>query len=255
MLPCRLYGGNMWIPAAAGHLFGTNGTATVLANTTTYFQPPAFDGGMAASGIGGWGGSSGGELRLLVSVFTARKDVHDPATVSIVFDRPKAWGAPGTPLPSLRHRQMVLDRNTSVYDTIYEEAKVTSTLADPDDPNVYVVEKMLTAAGKVAVKAQGEKWLTMQQSLFTPPSTWSPVSACPRMDGNHSAGCSGNAHRGGGGGGGEGVGVGDGVSAGAGVGIGNVELSCSDGAFGVAQTCTVTLSVEPPFVTALWIAN
>ena len=110
---------------------------------------------------------------------------------------------------------------------MYNEGKATNTLARPDDANVYIIEHMLTDAGQAAVKGQGEKWLTMQQTLFTPPSTWTPV-------GTNNSGS--NVH---------GVGDADG---------GRPQLSCSDADGGDGQICTVTMTAAPPVVAALWFA-
>lgn len=236
---CGLYGGNIWISAAAGHLFGKD-NATVLANKTTVanitftvgshpalsssevsFRNGNNDGGAVASGIGGWG--QGGELRLLVSLFHPRKDLHDPAQVSIQFVRPKEWGKPGSKLLPMKYRSMVLNTSTSVYDAVHREANSTNTLRTPGDPNVYVLSKMLTEKGINEVKANAEKWFAMQHTLFTP-SKWMTVAADNRKDNSYD----------------------------------EWSLSCgdynSDSSNEADQLCSVQFSASPPSSVALWFA-
>ena len=207
---CGLYGGNIWVAAAAGHLFG-NGTATVLANVSAS-RGTKKDGGVVASGIGGWG--NGMELLLLVSIFSADKDEHTPAQVTVTFDRPAQWGSVGSKLPPMQTRSMVLNTNSSVYDTIHEEASASHTLAVPDDPNVYELGKMLTTDGLSAVKSESERWLAMQRAMYTP-SSWTPVET----NNNH---------------------IGS---------DGGWMLSCEDG-----KLCSATLIAPPPTVSAVWFA-
>merc|ERR1712166_186648 len=207
---CGLYGGNMWVAAAAGHLFG-NGTATVLANVSAS-RGTRKDGGVVASGIGGWGNRM--ELLLLVSVFSADKDEHTPAQVTVTFDRPAQWGSVGSELPPMQTRSMVLNTNSSVYDTIHREASASHTLAVPDDPNVYQLGKMLTTDGLSAVKSESERWLAMQRAMYTP-SSWTPVET----NNNH---------------------IGS---------DGGWMLSCEDG-----KLCSATLIAPPPTVSAVWFA-
>jgi hypothetical protein len=221
---CGLYGSNMWVAAAAGHLFGANSSAAILggSNDSNIINPDAKkpgDGGVSASGIGGWGdiaggavggavGSAvgdGGELRLLVSLFSARKDVHEQAKLTVVFERPAAWV--GTPL-KLRQRSMVLDNTTSVYDAIRQDAAQKGYLLNASDPNVYGVSKMLTAAGVKAAKTNAERWLAMQRLSFTP-SDWAPVSEMEAL---------------------------------------GLTCSCS------GSTCNVTFVAAPPVVLGLWLA-
>lgn len=210
---CGLYGGNIWVPAAAGHLFG-NGTATVLANVTAGVTGAdgqgSTDGGMVAAGIGGWG--DGGELRLLVSLFHPRKDLHGPGHVSVAFDRPQEWGPAGTAMPPLKIRTMTLNQTTSVYDAIYRDAVLSKALADPADPNIYTLKKMLTAEGVASVKANGEKWLAVQQAAYYP-SGWTPYS----------------------------VGHAD--------GDGGWAITCD----GEGRLCSAATTVSPPAVEALWV--
>ena len=108
--PCGLYGGNIWVPAAAGHLFGT-GNDTILApvnGNSSMSLAADRDGPITASGLGGWG--KGNELRLLLSLFSPDKGNHTPTVVSIEFERSSAWGAAGAPLPPMRRKSMVLNR-------------------------------------------------------------------------------------------------------------------------------------------------
>ena len=166
---CGLYGGNIWVAAAAGRLFGGD-NATVLeaenrTNGTSARAPN--DGGVTASGIGGWD-ADGGELRLLITIFDPRKDHHTPAKVSVSFDQPSAWSSQP---PRLMRRAMLLNETTSVYDAIRRNASAAGTLRNSSDPNVYALKKMLTASGLAATKSAGERWLAMQNATFSP-SPW-----------------------------------------------------------------------------------
>ena len=167
---CGLYGGNIWAAAAAGHLFAA-GNATILHQENGTNSTPARapdDGGVSASGIGGWG--AGGELRLLVTLFDPRKDRHDLTRVEVTFDRPAEWSQ----RPRLSRRTMLLNRSTSVYDAI-RDAAAGGILLNASDPNVYTLKHMLTKAGVASTEAAAERWLTMQNSTFSP-SEWSDVA-------------------------------------------------------------------------------
>ena len=166
--PCGLYGGNIWTAAAAGHLFAA-GDATILHQENGTNSTPARapdDGGVSASGIGGWG--AGGELRLLVTLFDPRKDRHDLARVAVTFDRPAEWSR----RPRLSFRTILLNQSTSVYDAIFRNASAAGILLNASDPNVYTLKHMLTKAGVARTEAAAERWLTMQNSTFSP-SEWS----------------------------------------------------------------------------------
>lgn len=171
--PCGLYGGNIWVAAAASHLFG-GGNATVLLNSSVVGGGGSAGGetndGVVAQGIGGWGPQ--GELRLLISLFSASKTMHGRTKVSVAFQQPSQWGPPGQVSP-MRHRHMLLDNTTSVYDGIRREAAAAGTLVNPADPNVYALERMVTKAGQVSLKADAERWLTLQNHTFTP-TPWAP---------------------------------------------------------------------------------
>ena len=169
--PCGLYGGNIWTAAAAGHLFAA-GNATILHQENGTNSTPARapdDGGVSASGIGGWG--AGGELRLLVTLFDPRKDRHDLARVAVTFDRPAEWSR----RPRLSFRTILLNQSTSVYDAIFRNASAAGILLNASDPNVYTLKHMLTKAGVASTEAAAERWLTMQNSTFSP-SEWSDVA-------------------------------------------------------------------------------
>jgi hypothetical protein len=180
LTPCGLYGGNIWIAAAAGHLFGGNGTATVLANHSNPLAASP-QGSPTASGIGGW--SPEGELRLLVSAFSTQDD-HPPVGVSLQFDRPTAWppNPSGSTSPrGLQYRTMRLTKANSVYDRIFAEAKANGTLQNGTDPNVYTLKTMLSVEGRANVKANGAAWLELQRDAYTP-SPWSPLNTAPESD-------------------------------------------------------------------------
>ena len=168
---CGLYGGGLWVAAAAGHLFAAD-DATILhaENSTNSASARApNDGGMSASGIGGWG--AGGELRLLITLFDPRKDRHSLAKVTVVFDRPAEW----TRRPHLSGRTMLLNHSTSVYDAIFRDAAAAGTLASASDPNVYTLKRMLTGAGVARTEAAAERWLSMQNQTFSP-SEWTDAT-------------------------------------------------------------------------------
>ena len=215
--PCGLYGGSIFPAAAAGHLFGANGTATLLDDLQNRSAGPATkrddDGGPVASGIGGWGATNNVELRLLVSLFAPRKDEHGASRVLVSFERPDAWGAAGTPLPPMRSRVVRHANETSVYDAIRREAAAhDGWLANANDPNVYPVKTMLTAEGRAGVKAQAQHWLAMQQATFTP-SEWAPVAPSDAY-----------------------------------------QLSCGAGSGGANELCQVAFDAAPPTTAGLWFA-
>ena len=183
---CGLYGGNMWVAAAAGHLFGNgsgSGTSAVVVldaqNSSNASAHRGDDGGVSASGIGGWG--AGRELRLLVSLFHPRKELHAPVRLRIIFDRPAEWDAK----PKLLRRTMVLNSTTSVYDAVRAEAASVGTLRNASDHNVYTLKKMLTPAGLAAVQTAGERWLAQQRASLTS-SGWIAVAEAgePGDEGN-----------------------------------------------------------------------
>ena len=206
---CGLYGGNIWAAAAAGHLFAA-GNATILHQENGTNSTPARapdDGGVSASGIGGWG--AGGELRLLVTLFDPRKDRHDLTRVAVTFDRPAEWSR----RPRLSRRTMLLNRSTSVYDAI-RDAAAGGILLNASDPNVYTLKHMLTKAGVASTEAAAERWLTMQNSTFSP-SEWSDVEL-------HTDVTEDNAW----------------------------EVRCDDAAAG---ECSVAFVATPPTVVALWL--
>lgn len=215
--PCGLYGGSLFPAAAAGHLFGANGSATLLDDLQNRSAGPATkqddDGGPVASGIGGWGGTGGAELRLLVSLFAPRKDEHGASRVLVSFDRPVAWGAAGSPLPPMRSRVVRHNNETSVYDAIRREAALHDDwLTDGKDPNVYPLHTMLTAEGRAGIKTQAQRWLSMQQATFTP-SEWAPVAPSDEY-----------------------------------------QLSCGAGGDGANELCQVAFDAVPPTTIGLWFA-
>ena len=70
---------------------------------------------------------------------------------------------------------MLLNRSTSVYDAIFRNASAAGILLNASDPNVYTLKHMLTKAGVASTEAAAERWLTMQNSTFSP-SEWSDVA-------------------------------------------------------------------------------
>jgi len=95
--PCSLYSGVSWVQAQAAHLFGEN-TALVLEATGPGSN--STDGGFtSADGIGGVNTSTG-ELGLLVTAFSPVYKTQDgpPVVVQVAFDAPSQWG-------ELRQRQ------------------------------------------------------------------------------------------------------------------------------------------------------
>ena len=240
---CGLYGGSMFPAAAAGHLFGANGSATLLDDLQNRSVGPATkrddDGGPVAAGIGGWGtaeggSTEGGELRLLLSLFAPRKDEHGASRVVVSFERPAAWGAAGAPLPPMRARAVLHNNETSVYDAIRREAAAHDgwLAGNGADPNTYPLKTMLTAAGQAGVKAQAQRWLAMQQATFTP-SDWAPVAPGDA----YQVSCGAGSGDGGGSGSGGGGGGGGGGSGGA-----------------VNELCQVAFDAAPPTTVGLWFA-
>jgi len=63
---------------------------------------------------------------------------------------------------------------SSVYDAI-RDAAAGGILLNASDPNVYTLKHMLTKAGVARTEATAERWLTMQNSTFSP-SEWSDVA-------------------------------------------------------------------------------
>ena len=124
--PCGLYGGTLFPAAAAGHLFGENGTATLLEDLQNRTSGPATksddDGGAIASGIGGWG-AGGGELRLLVSLFAPRKDERPIASACPLSGQCRGAAAS---YPRMRARALVYN-NEPVYTTPSDAKQLCTT--------------------------------------------------------------------------------------------------------------------------------
>ena len=259
--PCSLFAGTAWVTAQANHLFGntTEGmaNATVLqaaeagSNAT---KPGDHSAVTSIDGIGGWvtsmlDDSEELQLRLLVTAFSPKHKTSDgdPVTASVSFKRPERWtklaktsNSPGSNAtlhetrpnvqiddePStqlqLQIRTATLDRSSSPFDAIWRDGYANGWLTNASDRNVYPLSKsvrtMLTNAGKYAlVQEKGADYLQMQRKTFAP-TDWRDASPA--------------------------------VARGGGTGGETAVVKCGSDPHG---DCSVTLTMAPPSVCALWV--
>ena len=102
---CGLYGSNMFVAAAAGHVF-QDGRASILETTSAR---PQTNESTFASGLGSVVEAER-QVRLLISVFSANKTNHEPVEVRVEIPvAPFAGNAP------LCGSTLTLDHSNSVY--------------------------------------------------------------------------------------------------------------------------------------------